>query len=145
MNQACDSTDIRLLYAPGIEITASCKNVDSTHMLHLSVTAADPQQLRGPLRTFSLGFCGELVRAAAPAGWTVTIPRMIAAFGQPALVEWTALDAATTADATLLDFRVEGFSLVLKPGWRRAGKYVVTFRNGSGGSSVAHDCGEWPM
>jgi hypothetical protein len=95
----------------------------------------------GNLVEFTLGFCGEILEAEAPKGWTVTVLRRVASFGAPAEVQWT---VSKKEDGLLRDNRSEGFSVTLKPGWRRAIAYYATWENSGGGSGSPHDCGELP-
>jgi hypothetical protein len=139
-DQTCDAAYVRIADSLGAEITARCEDVDSTRTLQVSVWNADPQQVRGALRSVSLGFCGEILRATAPTGWSVSIERHIAAFGRPATVVWTATDSTAGG----VDSRIEGFSIVLSPGWRRARAFGIAWQHSGNGSSLSRDCGEWP-
>src|SRR5262245_49522064 len=70
-DEACGSTDMRVAVTEGFEIYGHCQATDSGRLLRLTVVDADPQNGRGRLERVSLGFCGEIVDAGAPPGWTV--------------------------------------------------------------------------
>jgi hypothetical protein len=142
-DQACGITDVRLAPAPGAEISGHCDDVDSARMLQVSLTTEDPR-FRGAVKQMSLGFCGEIVRAGAPTGWTATMRRSSAAFGRPAEVAWNVVAGPVVPDEAVLSSRIDGFSVVLKPGWRRAIAFGISWQHTGARSGSPHDCGEWP-
>jgi hypothetical protein len=144
-DQVCSSAEVLLAPSPGVGIHGRCENAGESRVLHVSLSTPDPQRFRGRLYRVSLGFCGEIVDARAPAGWIATIGRKAAAFGRPAEVEWELASEPGAPGETDTNTRIEGFAIVLKPGWRRAIAYFVRWQSGGGGASSPHDCGEWPQ
>jgi len=141
-DQACGSTEIPVLAASGLEISGRCANSDSGRALRLSLTITDREQRRGRLQELSLGFCGEIVDASSPAGWAATILGRTTTSGQPATVEWRSLPE--TARGGDMARHIEGFVVVLKPGWRRAIRFGARWQEQSEAEGSPHDCGDWP-
>jgi hypothetical protein len=142
-DRACGTVEAILASADGLEISGRCEAEAADRVLLVSVTTTDATHPRGPLQLFTLGFCGEIVNATAPAGWSVTVDPQNAASGQPAKVHWKLVEpqgATNAAEPT----RTDGFSVVMKPGWRRAIAFEFQWRSSSGFSGSPHDCGEWP-
>jgi hypothetical protein len=142
-DQACGSNDAPVAAASGLVISGHCESSGLSRVLRLSLTTSDPERLRGRLEELSLGFCGEIVDAGAPAGWEVSVLRKSTVFGQPAEVEWTRTAAVGNADDAASGARIQGFLVLLKSGWRRAIAFGVRWQKSVEASGSPHDCGEW--
>jgi hypothetical protein len=121
----------------GFDIVGNCDG-KASRLLNLAVTNTSDA---GRLHQFSLGFCGEILSANAPTGWTASVVRGVASFGSPATVEWK---ANSSSGGLQRNDRTIGFSVTLRPGWRRAIAYDAVWENSGTGSGSPHDCGELP-
>jgi hypothetical protein len=122
----------------GFDVVGSCDGTTS-RVLKLAVTNTSDA---GHLHQFSLGFCGEILKVEAPSGWTASIVRRVASFGSPATVEWKVTKEPSSGLPR--DDRTIGFSVTLRPGWRRAIAYDAMWENNLIASGSPHDCGELP-
>jgi hypothetical protein len=73
LTDATCRSEVLAVSVPSMNIHARCEAAGAERVMHLSVTNwAAPDA--GPLRAFSIGFCGQsVISAAAPSGWLVKI------------------------------------------------------------------------
>ena len=96
-------------------VFASCNTSGSERVTQVSVVNRATPNL-GPLRDFSIGFCGpSVISVTAPGGWVSKIE------GQERHeVTWSLPDGLVESQGVRSGVRVDGFILRLKPGWKRS-------------------------
>lgn len=125
-----------------LDVLGKCEGTE-TRVLRLAVTNKAALDT-GRLRTFSLGFCGEILDTQAPVGWKAFVLRKAASFGSPAEVQWDVTERVQV-NGLAAGVQTTGFAVTLRPGWRRAIAYSGTWENSGGSiSGSPHDCGELP-
>lgn len=141
LDRECGNEWVTVLADGLFDVRGRCEG-DDIRTLHLEVTSKAGRDV-GALRSFSLGFCGEILGAEAPTGWKASVLERSASFGQPAKVVWEVLED-NSSRRTSASARRTGFSLKLRPGWRRAIRFDVMWEDSSTISSSPHDCGDLP-
>ena len=126
----------------GLLIYARCESRDGERVMH--VTVYNLKSPRQALRAFSIGFCSRpIVSARSPVGWQVNINDL---YRQS--TEW-AVPIDSPVNLVLHGERLEGFSVTLRPGWRRSWSIsaqwddvVSGIKGGVVGALTTHDCSE---
>lgn len=96
-------------------VFASCASEGAERIMRISVSnfAADE---KGPLRDFSVEFCGpSVIRASAPTGWVAKTEGEKRHF-----VTWSLPDDLVDKLGVPSGARATGFVVHLKPGWKRS-------------------------
>jgi hypothetical protein len=126
-----------LIEFTGVDVRARCESGGpNTHVL-LTVASGVTDSANG-LRALSLRFCGEVIEAKGPAGWTTVIEREKGRDEVAADVKWELADAAFAHSSTPRG--VGDFAVTLRGKWRRGLGYDVAFRESAVGTSSPHDC-----
>jgi hypothetical protein len=121
------------------QVMARCESTESTTRVLITVVprttdAADY------LRELSLRFCGDVIDAAAPAGWKTTIDREKGRSEVAADVTWKQPEAEAQSNSPQPG-RIEGFAVSLRGRWRKGvGYYVVFSESGGPAAASPHDC-----
>jgi len=90
----------------------------------------------GPLRGFSIGFCGHsVIGAEAPPGWLVKIDE-----SDGYVVVWWDLPEGFSDSGIPSRARVGGFTVRLRPGWRQSLSASVSLDSGGTSTITTHDC-----
>jgi hypothetical protein len=133
----CGATDTTYIDHTIVEVTARCLGGPSATQVVLTVSsrAMDP---RVYLLSLSVRFCGDVVEATGPAGWTVAIEREKGIGGVAGEVRWES-PSGSTSHAT--PRRLSGFSATLRGPWRTGVGHSVVFTQTSGPYRASpHDC-----
>jgi hypothetical protein len=96
-------------------VFASCASESDERIMRISVSnrAGDKE---GPLRDFSVGFCGpSVIQASGPSGWVATIEG-----DERHSVTWSLADDLVDKLGIRSGVRASGFLVRLKPGWTRS-------------------------
>lgn len=115
--ESCGATDTTYIDHTIVEVTARCLSGPSLTQVALTVSsrATDPSVY---LLSLSVRFCGDVVEATGPAGWTVAIEREKGIGGVAGEVRWES-PSGSTNHAT--PRRLSGFSATLRglgePAW----------------------------
>jgi len=122
------------IFGDALALDATCSGVGADRRLHLAAT--NRHQDWGPLLSYTLGFCGQVLNAGAPKGWTVSITKPDEGSHHDVDVEWRVRDrVGDTGDAPLgiaPAATLRGFAVRLSPGWRLAGTYRYGFESANG-------------
>ena len=99
----------------GAHVYASCASARSERIMRVSVSNQAAAEA-GPLRDFSIGFCGpSVIAASAPANWTTTIDS-----DDRHSITWSLPDDLVGTLGIPSGARTGGFVVFLKPGWKRS-------------------------
>jgi hypothetical protein len=134
----CGPTDTTYIDHTIVEVLARCVVVGRTTQVVLTVSsrATDPADYP---RALLQRFCGDVIEATGPVGWTVAIEREKGLGGLAADVMWESRSVAPTDHATAR--RVSGFSVTLRGEWRTGVGHSVAFTQTSGPiAGSPHDC-----
>jgi hypothetical protein len=138
-SQNCALADTRLIDSTNGAILARCKIAGSTTRVLVTVLSrtTDPDD---QLLALSLRFCGNVIGAEGPTGWTTAIKREKSRCGMAADVNWEL--PVTASDSEKLASRsISGFVVTLRGQWRRGLGYVLMFSQSGGlGGGSPHDC-----
>lgn len=120
----CGATDTTYLDHTIVEVQARCVAAGRTTRVVLTVSsrATDPADY---LHTLSQRFCGDVIDATGPEGWTVAIEREKGLSGLAADVTWESPSSALADQATAS--RITGFSVFLGGEWRMGLGHSVAF------------------
>jgi hypothetical protein len=99
----------------GARVYASCVSAGPERIMHVSVSNQAVAEA-GPLRDFSIGFCGlSVIAASAKTGWTTKIEG-----DERHSVTWSLPDDLVSTLGIPSGARMGGFVVRLKPGWKRS-------------------------
>jgi hypothetical protein len=92
------------------------------------------------LRALSLRFCGEVLDAQGPTGWSVDIKREKGRSAVAADVTWELPDAGRPFQVAASG-RIAGFEVTLRGKWRRGLDFYAAFTRSAGLARASpHDC-----
>jgi hypothetical protein len=97
--------------------------------------ATDPADY---LQAMSQRFCGDVIDATGPDGWTVTVKRERGLRDLAGEVTWESPASAKTGQATAR--RISDFSVTLQGKWRTGLGHYVAFTSGGPNANSPHDC-----
>jgi hypothetical protein len=99
----------------GARVYASCASAGSERIMRVSVSNQAAAEA-GPLRDFSIGFCGSsVISASAQAGWTTKVDG-----DERHSITWSLRDDLVDTLGIPSGATVGGFVVRLKPGWKRS-------------------------
>jgi hypothetical protein len=118
-------------------VLARCDAAGPTTRVVLTMLsrASDPAD---SLVVISQRFCGEVIGATAPEGWTVTLKRYKEHRNLASEVTWESAASATTGRATAR--RITDFAVTLRGAWSTGVGHSVLFSSGGPISMSPHDC-----
>ncbi len=138
-DKTCGSVEAVLALSDELEIKARCSDRGAGRDVRLSVI---PVAAGDRLEELTLGFCGEILGAAAPTGWAASVVQRKAAFGSPAMVQWRLVGPQVASNGA--PSRIDDFTVTLTPGWRQALAFTYRLAGlGTAAGGSPHDCGEW--
>jgi hypothetical protein len=119
----------------GAQVFASCSSDESQRVLNIEVVNRPVD--KGPLRQFSVGFCGDVVVSAeAPLGWQTTVTKA----SDRTTVEWNMPGWPPEAVGLAPGGHLSGFTVRLRPGWRRSGDADMLWPDWAQSQGTTHDC-----
>jgi hypothetical protein len=136
-DQNCSSKPTLVMLLEGVSVYATCDNVGNHREVQFVVQnrgGSDDRKVNG----FSIGFCaGPFASIHSPAGWASEIR-------DENRVRW-AVRYDDNSAAIPTGTKLDGFSVILEPGWAMAGSYGASwFSDGQGGagfgSGSRHHC-----
>lgn len=108
-------SEVLISVIEGARVYASCVSVGSERIMRVSVSNQAAAEA-GPLRDFSIGFCGpSAIAASAQAGWITKVEG-----DDRHSITWSLPDHLVGTLGIPSGARVGGFVVRLKPGWRRS-------------------------
>ena len=119
-----------------LRVYASCGFPRSAQLMRVSVSLHAPAE-EGPLRMFSIEFCGpSVIDASGPTGWTARVDR----FTRNS-VEWSLPDDLVASRGIPAGVKTGGFVVRLTPGWKRSGGGSASWGDSRNRSWLTtHDC-----
>jgi hypothetical protein len=108
-------SEVLISVIEGAHVYASCASVGSERIMRVSVSNQAAGE-DGPLRDFSIGFCGpSVIAASAQAGWTTKVEG-----DERHSITWSLPDNLVSTLGIPSGARMGGFVVRLKPGWKRS-------------------------
>ena len=108
-------TEVLISIIEGAHVFASCASESAERIMRVSVSNLAVAE-KGPLRDFSIGFCGpSVIGASAPTGWVAEIEG-----DEQHSVTWSLPDDSVGKLGIPSGARTSGFVVRLKPGWKRS-------------------------
>lgn len=99
----------------GAHVFASCASDGGDRIVRISVRNHSNEK-DGPLRDFSVGFCGpSIIQASGPSGWVAKVEG-----DERHSVRWSLADDLVDKLGIRSGVRASGFLVRLKPGWTRS-------------------------
>ena len=108
-------SEVLISMIEGANVFASCASDRDERIMRISVSnqAGDKE---GPLRDFSVGFCGpSVIQASGPSGWVAKVEG-----DERHSVTWSLPDDSVDRMGIRSGVRASGFFVRLKPGWTRS-------------------------
>jgi hypothetical protein len=134
----CGATDKTYIDHTIAEVLARCVVIGQTTRVVLTVVsrATDPADY---LVAISQRFCGDVMDATGPEGWTVVVKREGGLRDLAGEVSWESPVSARAGQATRR--RITDFSVTLQGEWRTGlGHYVMFTKSGGPNAMSPHDC-----
>jgi hypothetical protein len=127
--------EVSIAALDGLRVSGSCETKGADRVMKISVTNVAPKEV-GPLRGFSIGFCGSgIISASAPSGWVSTVNQ-----DPNGSVDWTVPEALAGQFGVPSRARVSGFVVQLKAGWRLSRSASALWESAGTAVSTTHDC-----
>jgi hypothetical protein len=120
----------------GAHVFASCASDGGDRIMRISVSN-HPGKKDGPLRDFSVGFCGpSIIQTSGPSGWVAKVEG-----DERHSVTWSLADDSVERLGIRSGVRASGFLVRLKPGWRRSRSDSARWGDShSVAQETTHDC-----
>ena len=120
----------------GAHVYAACRSSGSERIMEVSVNNMAGAEV-GPLRDFSIGFCGSsVIAASAPEGWISKVEG-----DERQSVTWSLPDGLVATLGIPSHANAKGFLIRLKPGWRRSRSDSAWWGDSKiVAQSTIHDC-----
>jgi hypothetical protein len=133
----CSANDMTYIDHTIAEVLARCVAIGRATRVVLTVVsrATDPADY---LRAVSQRFCGDVIDATGPQGWTVAVKRERRDRDLAAQVTWEAPASARTGQAT--GRRITDLAITLHGEWRTGLGHYVAFTSGGPIATSPHDC-----
>jgi hypothetical protein len=136
-SKSCGANDTTYIDSTIADVLARCVATGGTTRVVLTVLsrATDPADY---LQAMSQRFCGDVIDATGPDGWTVTVKRERGLRDLAGEVTWESPASAKTGQATAR--RISDFSVTLQGKWRTGLGHYVAFTSGGPNANSPHDC-----